>query len=64
MIGMDPQTGKPLRKYWGYDPVAFFAPKASYASVREPGAAVLEFKDMVRALMSRDPKPEFHGMDD
>ena len=30
--GSDPQTGKPRKNYWGYDPVVFFAPKASYSS--------------------------------
>jgi glycogen operon protein len=30
--GINPQTGQPLGNYWGYDPVAFFAPKASYSS--------------------------------
>jgi glycogen operon protein len=25
-------TGEPLRNFWGYQPVSFFAPKASYAS--------------------------------
>ena len=27
----NPQTSQPLRNYWGYDPVAFFAPKAPTA---------------------------------
>jgi len=48
--GIDPQTGKPLRNYWGYDPVAFFAPKASYSSAGGLGQQKLEFKEMVRAL--------------
>ena len=43
-------TGEPLKNYWGYDPLGFFAPKASYASVRAAGAQVLEFKEMVRAF--------------
>ena len=47
---VDPQTGERLKNYWGYDPLGFFAPKASYASVREDGAQVLEFKEMVRAF--------------
>jgi glycogen operon protein len=47
---INPQTGERLRNYWGYDPVGFFAPKASYASVRGDGAQVLEFKEMVRAF--------------
>ena len=45
-----PETGERLKNYWGYDPIGFFAPKASYASVQEDGAQVLEFKEMVRAF--------------
>lgn len=48
--GINTQTGKPLRNYWGYDPVAFFAPKASYSSAGGLGQQKLEFKEMVRAL--------------
>lgn len=48
--GINPQTGKPLGNYWGYDPVAFFAPKASYCSAGGMGQQTLEFKEMVRAL--------------
>jgi isoamylase len=44
------QTGQPLGNYWGYDPVAFFAPKASYSSAGGMGQQKLEFKEMVRAL--------------
>lgn len=47
---INPQTGKPLRNYWGYDPVAFFAPKASYSSSGGLGQQKLEFKEMVRAF--------------
>lgn len=43
-----------LSNYWGYDPIGFFAPKASYASVRRHGAQVLEFKEMVRAFHAED----------
>ncbi len=50
LLRLDPRTGEPLRNFWGYDPVSFFAPKASYASAREFGAHVLEFKEMVRAF--------------
>ena len=46
---INPQTGKPLRNYWGYDPVAFFAPKASYSSSGGVGQQKLEFKQMVQA---------------
>ena len=50
VTGNNPQTGKPLRNYWGYDPVSFFAPKASYSSAGSLGQQKLEFKEMVRAL--------------
>jgi len=43
-------TGEPLRNFWGYQPVSFFAPKASYASQTGPGDAVREFKEMVKAF--------------
>ena len=36
--------------YWGYDPMAFFAPHRGYATSDSPGAQVHEFKQMVRAL--------------
>ena len=36
--------------YWGYDPLAFFAPHRGYAVSSQPGAQVAEFKEMVRAL--------------
>lgn len=42
--------GSGKTNYWGYNPVSFFAPHAAYASSREPGAAVDEFKQMVREL--------------
>jgi glycogen operon protein len=51
---VNPQTRERLKNYWGYDPVGFFAPKASYASVRGDGAQVLEFKEMVRAFHRQD----------
>jgi glycogen operon protein len=47
---VNPKTGLPLRNYWGYSTVAFFAPKESYSSDRTPGGQVREFKEMVRAL--------------
>jgi isoamylase len=47
---VDPVTGEPLKNYWGYQPLAFFAPKAGYAASRERGAEVREFKQMVKAL--------------
>jgi glycogen operon protein len=46
----NPRTGKTLTNYWGYSTMAFFAPKGSYASDKNPGAQVREFKEMVRDL--------------
>ncbi len=48
--GADRRSRARLRNYWGYNPISFFAPKASYATVRGDGAQVLEFKEMVRAF--------------
>ncbi len=36
--------------YWGYDPLAFFAPHRGYAVDQTPGGQVREFKQMVKAL--------------
>jgi glycogen operon protein len=46
---LNPQTGQPLTNYCGYDPVAFFAPKASYSSAGGIGQQKLEFKEMIQA---------------
>jgi glycogen operon protein len=46
----NPQTNQTLRNYWGYDPVSFFAPKASYSSRGGSGQQTLEFKEMIRAF--------------
>jgi isoamylase len=46
---LDTQTGKRLSNYWGYNTVAFFAPKASYASAGTLGHQKVEFKEMVQA---------------
>ncbi|MCI5222686.1 MAG: glycogen debranching enzyme GlgX, partial [Candidatus Electrothrix sp. AR4] len=44
----NPETGEQLRNFWGYSPLSFFAPKASYSSdSRHP---LREFRDMVKAL--------------
>ena len=34
----NPVTGERLLNYWGYSPVSFFAPKASFAAEWTPGA--------------------------
>jgi glycogen operon protein len=39
-----------LPNYWGYNTLGFFAPAQRYAADRRPGAAVAEFKAMVKAL--------------
>ncbi len=36
--------------YWGYSPVAFFAPHAAYAAASGPLGVLDEFRDMVKAL--------------
>ncbi len=46
----NPVTGERLRNFWGYQPVSFFAPKASYAAHDGPSVAVREFKEMVKAF--------------
>ncbi len=43
-----PERGTPLKNFWGYSTLAFFAPKAAYAA--RPVEAVQEFKTMVREL--------------
>ncbi len=46
-----PSPEGPARvNYWGYDPIAFFAPHRGYAAGTEPGCQVREFKEMVRAF--------------
>jgi len=47
----DPQDAPPGRtNYWGYAPVAFFAPHVAYSSRSDPLGPVDEFRDMVKAL--------------
>ena len=47
----DPQDA-PLGRvnYWGYAPIAFFAPHQGYSAGQDPLAAINEFRDMVKAL--------------
>ena len=37
--------------YWGYQPVAWFAPHRQYSSQRSVVAAVDEFRDLVKAFI-------------
>ncbi|MCS6958717.1 MAG: glycogen debranching protein GlgX [Pseudanabaenaceae cyanobacterium SKYGB_i_bin29] len=47
----DPQDARPgLTNYWGYSPLAFFAPYSGYSSASDPIGVINEFKDMVKAL--------------
>ncbi len=50
VMGTNPQTGQPLKNYWGYNPMLFCAPKASYSSLKGLGQQKLEFKEMIRAF--------------
>jgi glycogen operon protein len=47
---VNPKTGERLKNFWGYNTMAFFAPKASYASNGWDGNQVREFKEMVKAF--------------
>lgn len=47
----DPQDApKGLSNYWGYSPVAFFAPHRGYCHCPDPVGPVDAFRDMVKAL--------------
>ncbi|MEO7794014.1 MAG: alpha-amylase family glycosyl hydrolase [Thermoanaerobaculia bacterium] len=46
----NPATGERLVNFWGYSPVSYFAPKASYAASPTPGAAHAELVAMIDAL--------------
>jgi glycogen operon protein len=46
----NPFTGEPLRNFWGYNSIAFAAPKAAYASGGKDHNQVTEFREMVQAF--------------
>ncbi len=46
----DQEAPKGLSNYWGYSPVAFFAPHSHYSFDKNPYGPVNEFRDMVKAL--------------
>ena len=46
----DPDTGKFHTNYWGYATIGFFSPYQGYAANSTPGAAVEEFRTMVKAF--------------
>jgi isoamylase len=43
-----------LSNYWGYNPMAFFAPHSSYCNCQEPQVIADEFRDMVKAFHKAD----------
>ena len=47
----DEQDAQPgLKNYWGYSPIALFAPHAGYSSTADPVNTTNEFRRMVKAL--------------
>jgi glycogen operon protein len=46
----NPATGEHLRNLWGYNSIAFAAPKAAYAATAAEHGQVYEFRSMVRAF--------------
>jgi glycogen operon protein len=50
---VNPLTGERLKNYWGYDPIAFGAPKAAYAINPERSEPWEEFCSMVDAFHRR-----------
>ncbi len=46
----NPDTGKRLRNFWGYNSVAFAAPKAAYAASGPEHGQINEFRELVRSM--------------
>jgi glycogen operon protein len=49
VIRNSPTTGEPLRNFWGYDPITFFAPQSEYCVSPDAATHVQEFRDFVKA---------------
>src|SRR5947209_8026542 len=47
---VNPMTGERLRNFWGYNTIAYAAPKAAYSSNPERSAPWDEFRRMVKAF--------------
>ncbi len=47
---LNPITGDKLKNYWGYNPVAYFAPKQSYSFEASHCRQAMEFREMVKAF--------------
>jgi glycogen operon protein len=50
VLRMAPNGGGPLRNYWGYSTISFFAPEDSYCLNPEEGDHLRNFRNMVKAL--------------
>lgn len=49
-VFVNPESGQNLKNFWGYNSIAFAAPKAAYADSGAEHGQVNEFRDMVRAI--------------
>ncbi len=49
-VFVNPMTGQCLKNFWGYNSIAFAAPKAAYADSGAQHNQVTEFRDMVRSF--------------
>lgn len=49
-IRLNPVTGEKLKNYWGYNPVAYFAPKESYSIGGSHRRQTVEFREMVKTF--------------
>jgi isoamylase len=47
---VNPESGEKLTNFWGYNTIAFAAPKAAFAATAAEHNQVREFRDMVRAF--------------
>jgi glycogen operon protein len=47
---VNPITGDKLKNYWGYNPVAYFAPKQSYSFEGSQWRQTVEFREMVKVF--------------
>ncbi len=47
---LNPISGEKLKNYWGYNPVAYFAPKQSYSFEGSHWLQTVEFREMVKAF--------------
>ncbi|QEL14208.1 glycogen debranching protein GlgX [Limnoglobus roseus] len=47
---VNPKTGEKMTNFWGYNSIAFAAPKAAYAASAGEHGQIAEFRDMVKAF--------------